>query len=253
MEAEVFGYRSGAFTGARKGGQVGKLELADGGTIFLDEIHQMPLDLQAKLLRALQEGTITRLGDTNPIRIDVRVIAAANEDLYAKSRTGEFRQDLYFRLSVVEISLPPLRERLEDLPELAALLLGRLASKMGRLPFTLSEAALQAMRAYPWPGNVRELENVLEMASIVCEGQVIAPLHLAQRLRAPAPAPQRSEPALAEAGDRSVRAAEVALIRSTIREFEGNVAEAARKLGLSRSTVYRRMQEHGIVKSVTVG
>jgi transcriptional regulator with PAS, ATPase and Fis domain len=253
MESELFGYRGGAFTGSRKGGQVGKLELADGGTLFLDEVHQMPLDLQAKLLRALQDGVITPLGDTKPIRIDVRVVAAANEDLYAKSRTGEFRQDLYFRLSVVEISLPALRERVEDIPRLAQHLLAKLAARMGRQAPALSPAALQVMLGYAWPGNVRELENVLEMAAIVCEGCVVEPEHLAQRLRV---APERATPALIRVPPSvtggAVREVEVDLIRTTIRDFNGNITEAARRLGLSRSTVYRRMHEHGIMKSLSI-
>jgi transcriptional regulator of acetoin/glycerol metabolism len=253
MESELFGYRGGAFTGSRKGGQVGKLELADGGTLFLDEVHQMPLDLQAKLLRALQDGVITPLGDTKPIRIDVRVVAAANEDLYAKSRTGEFRQALYFRLSVVEISLPALRERVEDIPRLAQHLLAKLAARMGRQAPALSPAALQVMLGYAWPGNVRELENVLEMAAIVCEGCVVEPEHLAQRLRV---APERATPALIRVAPSvtggAVREVEVDLIRTTIRDFNGNITEAARRLGLSRSTVYRRMHEHGIMKSLSI-
>src|SRR6185369_15776299 len=123
LESELFGYKGGAFTGSRKAGQVGKFELADGGTIFLDEVNQLPLDLQAKLLRVLQDGTILRLGDTKPIRVDVRVVAATNEDLHEKSQSGGFRQDLYFRLGVVEINLPPLRERIEDIPLLAEYIL----------------------------------------------------------------------------------------------------------------------------------
>ncbi|MBW7901292.1 MAG: sigma 54-interacting transcriptional regulator [Rhodocyclaceae bacterium] len=247
MESEIFGYRGGAFTGSRKTGQIGKLELADGGTLFLDEINQMPLDLQAKLLRALQEGTITRLGDTKPIRVDVRVIAAANEDLYAKSRSGEFRQDLYFRLSVVELSLPPLRERTEDIPRIAGQLLGRLATKMGLRALSLSPAAVAGLCEYPWPGNVRELENVLEMGAIMAEGGIIEPHHLAHRMR-------NSELAIGSGkpGNHEGRDANPDVLRDAIAEFNGNVAEAARRLGLSRSTVYRRMQQYGIVKSFTV-
>lgn len=251
MESEIFGYRGGAFTGSRKGGQVGKLELADGGTIFLDEINQMPLDLQSKLLRALQDGTVTRLGDSKPIRIDVRVIAAANEDLYAKSRTGEFRQDLYFRLSVVEISLPPLRERIEDIPLIVEELLKKLAKKMERGAITVSAAAIDTMCKYPWPGNVRELENVLEMGAIMAENGVIEPFHLAQRMRSVAAVDVRRGGDLSY-GKQSVREVEADLIRNAIKEFNGNVDEVGRVLGLSRATVYRRMQQYGIVKTISV-
>ncbi|MCC4118474.1 sigma 54-interacting transcriptional regulator [Aromatoleum toluclasticum] len=251
MESEMFGYRSGAFTGSRKGGQVGKLELADGGTLFLDEINQMPLDLQAKLLRALQEGTITRLGDSKPIRVDVRVIAAANEDLYAKSCVGEFRQDLYFRLSVVELMLPPLRERPEDIALLAQSLLDKLARKLEKPGLTLSSGAIDCLRQYPWPGNVRELENVLEMATILCEGTRLEACHVTRRMRS-LRTPEPAQLAQSSSPESSVREVELELIRRAVQEYHGNVAEAARKLGLSRSTVYRRMQQHGLTKEVTL-
>lgn len=259
MESEIFGYRTGAFTGARKGGQVGKLELADGGTLFLDEINQMPLDLQSKLLRALQEGVITRLGDARPIRVDVRVIAAANEDLYAKSLAGEFRQDLYYRLSVVELSLPPLRERTDDIPLIARHLLSKLSEKTGQAAPSLSSAAIDLLRSYPWPGNVRELENILEMGAIMAPGDVIEPEHFAYRMRGSRlrDVPQRmptpkaaSAPKAAES--RPMRDIEVDLIRDAIEEFNGNIELVGQKLGLSRATVYRRMQQHGIIKSITV-
>jgi len=262
MESEIFGYRSGAFTGARKGGQVGKLELADGGTIFLDEINQMPLELQSKLLRALQEGTITRLGDTKPISIDVRVIAAANEDLYNKSRTGEFRQDLYYRLSVVELTLPALRERGDDIPLLSRHLLRKLGQKIGKPTLSLAPGTVEQLCQYPWPGNVRELENVLEMGAIMAEGSVIEPRHIAYRMRKPEPQAEAPRPAAAASplpadlrsmSDlRSMRDIEIELIRSAIEEFNGNVDLVGRKLGLSRATVYRRMQQYGIVKQVVV-
>lgn len=253
MESEIFGYRAGAFTGARKGGQVGKLELADGGTIFLDEINQMPLDLQSKLLRALQEGTITRLGDTKPVRINVRVIAAANEDLYAKSCTGEFRQDLYYRLSVVELNLPPLRQRSEDIPLIAQHLLQKLEKRMGKSSLSLSGAAVELLCKYPWPGNVRELENVLEMGAIMVPNGLIEPVHLAYRMRTnPVVETGARDTRFFATEGRSMRDVEIDLIRDAIDEHNGNVTEAARKLGLSRATVYRRMHQHRIVKTVTV-
>ncbi|THF61057.1 sigma-54-dependent Fis family transcriptional regulator [Pseudothauera nasutitermitis] len=250
MEAEIFGYRGGAFTGARKGGQVGKLELADGGTLFLDEINQMPLDLQSKLLRALQEGVVTRLGDSKPIRVDVRVIAAANEDLYAKSQAGEFRQDLYYRLSVVELALPPLRERTEDIALIARHLLAKLGEKTGQRALALSPAAVELLRGYPWPGNVRELENILEMGAIMADGRTIETEHLAYRMRTAAP-PPAARPLPPRERAQTMGAIELDMIRSAIEGCNGNVGEAARRLGLSRSTLYRRMQQHGIVKAVT--
>lgn len=256
LESELFGYKGGAFTGSRKTGQVGKLELADGGTIFLDEINQMPLDLQSKLLRVLQDSTITRLGDSRPIRVDARVITATNEDLYEKSRRGEFRQDLYFRLSVVELSLPPLRERLEDVQCLSAVLLTKIAHRLDRAEKQLSPEAVAHLSKHRWPGNIRELENVLEMASIICEGDLIEPRHLIYRTRHADE--RRTEPVNNNRqysgldASPPVRDVELEMIRAAMREMRGNVVEAARKLGLSRSTIYRRMKEHHIIKSITV-
>jgi len=272
LESELFGYKGGAFTGSRKGGQVGKLELADGGTIFLDEINQLPLDLQGKLLRVLQDSTILRLGDTKPIRVDVRVVAATNEDLHVKSLSGGFRQDLYFRLSVVEINLPPLRERVEDIPLLAAHILERLADKLARGPLRISPAGVELLCSYPWQGNVRELENVLEMAAIVCPGETLDPEHLAYRMKGvaqrsapaavpappvPQPPPQAARtavPALPESASVvPIRDAEIDLIRTALKEYDCNITLVSRQLQISRSTIYRRMKEHGITKSVRLG
>jgi transcriptional regulator of acetoin/glycerol metabolism len=251
LESELFGYRGGAFSGARKGGQVGKLELADGGTIFLDEISQMPLDLQAKLLRVLEDGLITRLGDTKPVKADLRVIAATNENLFEKSRQGGFRQDLYYRLSVVEVGLPPLRDRTGDLPILAQHILGRLAKKLDKPGLTLAPAAMAALARYDWPGNIRELENVLEMAAIVSEAGPIEPQHLVARIAAGAIDGAKGR-AAAGAQIQPMREVEIDILRATMKEFRGNIALVSRKLGLSRSTIYRRMKEHGISRSVRI-
>lgn len=245
LESELFGYKGGAFTGSRKGGQIGKFELADGGTLFLDEVNQMPLDLQAKLLRTLQDGSITRLGDNKPIQIDVRVIAATNEDLYEKSQAGAFRSDLYFRLSVVEINLPPLRERGEDILLLADHILTGLSEKLEKGKLSLSSDARALLCRYPWSGNVRELENVLEMAAIVCEGNELDSAHLAYRMKG-ASAKTRAETIVPEPV--STRDAELDQIRSAMKQYQGNVAMVARKLKISRSTIYRRMKDHGITK-----
>lgn len=246
LESELFGYKGGAFTGSRKGGQIGKFELADGGTLFLDEVNQMPLDLQAKLLRTLQDGSITRLGDTKPIRIDVRVVAATNEDLYEKSRGGAFRSDLYFRLSVVEINIPPLRERGEDILLLAEHILTGLSTKLEKGNLELSPDAKELLCRYPWSGNVRELENVLEMAAIVCEGEILDSAHLAYRMKGSPLVKARTE--IPEVESMSTKDAELDLIRTTMKQYHGNVALVARKLKISRSTIYRRMKEHGITK-----
>ena len=247
IESELLGYKEGAFTGARKGGQIGKLELADGGTVFLDEVGEMPLDLQAKLLRVLEDGVITRLGDTTPIQVDIRLIAATNADLFEKVANNEFRRDLYFRLSVVEIKVPPLRERLEDLPELVGHILSRICTKLGR-KITIHPDTLQQLSAYRWPGNVRELENVLEMAAIVCADGQILPAHLPERLRmaqGPSPTPGSTTPG-------SIREVELKLLKQALREANGNIAQAARTLKVSRSTIYRKMKAYGIDRSVII-
>ncbi len=251
LESEILGYKDGAFTGARKGGQVGKLELADGGTIFLDEISQMPMDLQAKLLRVLQDGIITRLGDTKPMRVDVRVITASNEDLYEKSRSGGFRQDLYFRLSVIEIALPPLRERVEDIPLLAGHFLERLSRKVPGRTIKISAGAMDIFRAYGWLGNIRELENVLEMAAIVCDKGIIEPGHLGPRIKA-AVTPLRLTSRQTDARPAKMKEVEIDMLRETLQKLQGNIALVSRNLGMSRSTIYRRMREHGISRSVKV-
>jgi len=255
IESELFGYKGGAFTGSRKSGHVGKFELADGGTLFLDEINTMPLDLQSKLLRTLQEGTVTRLGDSKPVRVDVRVIAATNEDLYEKSREHAFRMDLYFRLSVVEVNLPPLRERGDDIVLIAESVLLGIAAKLGKPHLSLSREAIELLLRYPWVGNVRELENVLEMAAIVCTGDVLEPPHLAYRMKglnAAAASATRAKaqplatPALAA---QPLRDSELDLILTAMRENDGNVALVSRRLGISRSTIYRRMSERGLSRT----
>ena len=252
----MFGYKGGAFTGSRKSGHVGKFELADGGTLFLDEINTMPLDLQSKLLRTLQEGTVTRLGDSKPVKVDVRVVAATNEDLYEKSREHAFRMDLYFRLSVVEVNLPPLRERGDDIALIADTVLRGIAAKVGKPRLTLSPQAHDLLGRYPWVGNVRELENVLEMAAIVCTGDVLEPAHLAYRMKglnapsAPGTPRARAQPRETQPlPAQPLRDSELDLILSAMRENDGNVALVSRRLGISRSTIYRRMSERGLSRA----
>ncbi len=246
IESEILGYKEGAFTGARKGGQVGKLELADGGTIFLDEVGEMPLDVQAKFLRVLEDSMITRLGDTRPVRVDVRVIAATNEDLFEKVASKDFRQDLYFRLSVVELAIPPLRERLCDLPELAEHILERIAQQNGGGRLTISEGVLQRLSEYHWPGNVRELVNVLERAAIVCQGGVIRTRDLPARLL------HQPRPLAVGNTARSMRDFEAELLKNALEETGGNIAAVSRRLQISRSTVYRRMKQYGIDRVVSI-
>ena len=236
IEAELFGYREGAFTGARRGGQIGKFELADRGTLFLDEIGSMPLEMQAKLLRVLQEGEVVRLGDERARRVDVRVIAATNTDLLDEVRNRNFREDLYFRLNVVEIFIPPLRERIEDLPVLVEHILGRLATKLGRSAIRISDEAMELLMSYEWPGNVRELENCLERASILCEGGTIEVEHLPRQITSP------TKP-LVTWGAKSLPQWQEEMIVRALKSCRGNVSRCARTLGLSRSTLYRKIKK----------
>lgn len=243
IEAELFGYREGAFTGARRGGQMGKFELADGGTLFLDEISSMPLEMQAKLLRVLQEGEVMRLGDERPRRVEVRVIAAANTDLMEEVRHRNFREDLYFRLNVVEIFIPPLRERKEDLPLLVEHILARTSAQLNRGAIRISKEAMGVMMAYSWPGNVRELENCLERASILCEGDLIQVEHLPRQL-----VMARQMDLWERQQEKPLHEWEEQIIAQTLERCRGNISLCARRLGVSRSTLHRRMKEMGMNK-----
>jgi transcriptional regulator with PAS, ATPase and Fis domain len=272
IEAELLGYKDGAFTGARRAGQVGKLELADGGSLFLDEISQMPIDMQAKLLRVVQDGIVTRLGDTKPVKVDVRIIAATNEDLFGKSQRGEFRSDLYFRLSVVEIVLPPLRDRGGDIDLLVDNILHRLRDRLDKPRLSVSPEAMKQLRAYAWPGNIRELENVLETAAIMASdgqiGRAVLPPRVVQSHASGDPGPAGAE-AMGNAAGRgegaeihadaghpqapaSIRDLEADAIRDALREYNCNISKVSRTLGISRSTVYRKMREIGINRTLTV-
>ena len=239
IESELFGHLKGSFTGATAD-RAGKFEQAHGGTLFLDEIGDMSLAAQAKVLRALQEGMITRVGGERPIRVNVRVIAATNKNLEREIEAGRFREDLFFRLNVVPIHLPPLRERREDIPELAAHFLARLHARHGLRPPVLTPAALDRLQAYHWPGNVRELANICERLAILYPGQEIGARELAAVL--PAPAPAADDGALRDRLD----AYERRLILAALAEAGGNVAEAARRLRTDRPNLYRRMRRLGI-------
>lgn len=251
LESELFGYREGAFTGTRKGGQVGKLELADGGSLFLDEIGQMPLDLQAKLLRVLEDGMVTRLGDSKPIKVDIRLLSATNDDLLERIEEGGFRRDLYYRLCVVEVRIPPLRERHGDIRRLTDRILSRLNSTLGNGEIAISREAVTLLDEARWPGNVRELENVLEMAAIVCEGGVIEGHHVSHRLDVDR-GHRRTGRIPAVMIGQPIKDVEADILRATMKEFHGNIALVSRKLGVSRSTIYRRMKDTLIVRSVCV-
>jgi transcriptional regulator with PAS, ATPase and Fis domain len=234
LESELFGYERGAFTGAQQT-KPGQIERAAGGALFLDEIGEMSPPAQAKILRVLQEREFQRLGGTRTLRANVRVIAATNRELRKAMERGDFREDLYYRLQVFEIRLPPLRERTEDVLPLSEAFLEEIGQSVGRPPAGMTREAKQALLTYRWPGNVRELRNILERAAIVCDGGLIAPEHLAL---------QRDEPS----GPRTtnLKAVERQLIERVLRESKGNKSKAARRLGLTRKELYGRLRLHAI-------
>jgi len=236
FESELFGHVKGAFTDA-KTDRIGRFELAHNGTIFLDEIGNVPVRQQAKLLRVLESGEIERVGSSRSKQIDVRVISATNMDLHAAVAGGQFREDLLFRLNTVEIQLPPLRDRREDIPVLAAYFLSRYNSRYRRDIRGFEPAALQALLQYSWPGNVRELEHTLERAVLMCRSTDLQAADLGLNL-------QRSSAVNVE--DMSLESMEAMLIRKALQRFQGNVTQAAEALGLSRGALYRRMEKHGI-------
>jgi len=239
-ESMFFGHLKGSFTGALAD-RKGFFELAHRGTLFLDEIGDMPLPLQAKLLRVLEDGIITPVGAGTGKSVDVRVIAATNVDLHAKIASGAFRQDLYFRLARFTVITPPLRERPEDIPELARHFLNHFAVEMGIRNVVIQQAALDILTDYPFPGNVRELKNVIERALIESGGKPVEPRHL-HLLHAPASphAPAPSTPRFTDL-PLSVEAAEEALIQRALSQTNGNIAEAARLLGINRTRIYRKL------------
>jgi len=245
IESELFGHVKGAFTGA-VGDRRGRFEAADGGTIFLDEIADMSLKTQAKVLRALQEQVIDPVGGTASIKVDVRVIAATNKDLPTEIRAGRFREDLYFRLNVIPVFVPPLRDRDEDVPRLAEHFMGELSREYGRRPKAWDPGALAALRSYSWPGNVRELRNVIERLLIMVPGDTISVEHLTflDGVIRPGDAPGRHGPLLPlhEARERFERD----YILRTLAEQQGNISRTAEVLDVERSNLYRKMRAFGI-------
>nr|WP_246500499.1 sigma 54-interacting transcriptional regulator [Azospirillum rugosum] len=250
LEAEFFGVAPGAYTGADRRLREGKFQLANGGTLFLDEIGDMPLPLQAKLLRVLQEREIEPLGSNKVVRVDVRIVAATSRDLEALVRDKQFRADLYYRLNVVPITLPPLRDRTEDIEGLADRILEQLSLQQGGAPRELTDGALAVLRGHGWPGNVRELTNTLERVTALTDAPVLTEEHLRRVLPA---APSQAAPpaAMAEAFNgrplsEVLHAAERTAIASALEQTGGVKARAAKLLGISRASLYERMMSLGI-------
>jgi transcriptional regulator with GAF, ATPase, and Fis domain len=257
LEAELFGYERGAFTGATQM-KPGRLEQAAGGTLFLDEVAEMSPSAQAKFLRVLQEREYQRLGGTRVLRTDARIVAATNRDLERSITNSQFREDLYYRLNVFAIRLPPLRDRRDDILPLSEAFLAEIGRGLGTPPAGISREAQQRLYAYHWPGNVRELRNIVERAAILCDGGLIASEHLALTIAAPIAMAADAEPSLlAEPlaapppsntplpAARDWNATERAMIEHALQTARFNKSKAAKALGLTRTQLYVRMRKHG--------
>ena len=241
IESELFGYEEGTFTGAKRGGQAGKFEIADGGTIFLDEIGDMSLNVQAKLLRVIQEKRVARIGSVVEKQVDIRIIAATHRDLFSEVQKGNFRQDLFYRMNVLEIRVPSLRERIEDLPLLTSHLAGKIADRLHRAEPLIHESFLQKIQTHSWPGNIRELENAIERALIragdgaLC-GDLLDAVNSVSAVKEEQPVVEV----------RSMKEVEKSLILDALSLYAGNIQKASTKLGIGRNTLYRKMKEYGI-------
>lgn len=247
VESELFGYIDGAFTGARKGGRLGKFEVANGGTVFLDEIGEMPLEIQVKLLRVLQTRTITRVGGHDPTPCNVRIIAATNRNLEEEVEYENFRLDLYYRLNVLQLTIPPIREREGDIPLLAKTLVEVAANRTNRHSPTISSETMKILESYSWPGNIRELENVIERAILIAH-DVIEPEHLPNYMLNAVLSSEKRKPVQSiNLNDvNSFREMEKELITKTLADVYWNKSLAARKLGISRSNLYEKIAKYKI-------
>ena len=238
IESELFGYEEGAFTGAKKGGQPGKFEIADKGTIFLDEIGEMPYDMQTRLLRVIEEGTISRVGATSQKVVDVRIIAASNRDLEEEVRKGNFRKDLFYRLNVLPIEIPPLRKRKGDIPLLVDYFMEKISMRLNKKKVHISKTDMDKLMDYKWPGNIRELENLIEL--IVNVGYIptkITEGNLESDIK---------KDTNAKAEELSLDYVEKIHIAKVLKMYSGNITHAAKVLGIGRNTLYRKIKKHGI-------
>ncbi|MFY0611336.1 MAG: sigma-54-dependent Fis family transcriptional regulator [Hyphomicrobiaceae bacterium] len=292
IESTLFGHEKGSFTGAHEK-RIGKFQEADGGTLFLDEVGELPLEAQVKLLRALQEGEIDPVGSKKPVKVNFRLISATNRDMIQRVKEGKFREDLYYRLNVFPIWVPPLKERLGDVPQLSMHFLARFAAEEGKRVSSISDDAMQLLSQYEWPGNVRQLENAMFRAVVLADGselgvaefpQVAAHVSGFETVVPPAPAPGPAPgsfegpallgaensvprtvevrggvsggsigiPAVSDSGDiRPLDAIEADMIRLALGRYRGHITEVAKRLGIGRSTLYRKMQEYGLETRVS--
>jgi PAS domain S-box-containing protein len=241
IESELFGYEEGSFTGSKKGGQIGKFELANGGTIFLDEVGDIPLFTQVKLLRVIQEKKISRIGSANEIMVDIRIIAATHKDLKEEVHKGNFRKDLYYRLNVININIPPLRERMDDLPLLARHFVNKLSTKLGKKNIAIADNFIEKIKSYNWPGNIRELENAIERAINLVEDKETITSDFLLFDNSP---PARNEEKVTEI--KSLKEIEKDTIINALNLYKGNILKVSAKLGIGRNTLYRKIKEYDI-------
>jgi transcriptional regulator with PAS, ATPase and Fis domain len=250
LESELFGHERGAFTGA-VASKPGRIEQANGGVLFLDEVGEMAPTVQAKLLRVLEEREFMRLGSTRSSRADIRVVAATNRDLHAAMRRGAFREDLYYRLSVFEIALPPLRDRLDDILELADAFLAEIGGAVGKPPAGIAREAKDQLLTYPWPGNVRELRNAIERAVILADGGYIKTEHLPLTVprESPVASVEDASDAALPPGGVNLEDLERSLVTKALLQARYNKTRAAKLLGLTRAQLYSRIEKYGLAET----
>lgn len=241
LESELFGYEEGAFTGAKKGGKKGKFQLADGGTLFLDEIGDMPMNMQVKLLRVLQEGEVESVGSTEPISVDVRIIAATNRPLEKMMDEKRFRQDLFYRINVIPFLIPPLRERMEDIPVLLDYFIKKITKKSGKRISQVDEEVIELLNQYSWPGNIRELENVIEASIHLTNDEIISLDSLPDYLK---------ESSVYPVGTKKLKEileqTEKKVLLQSLNKYNNDKLEAAKALGISKSSMYEKLKKYGM-------
>ncbi len=257
LESELFGYEEGAFTGAKRGGQLGKFELAEGGTVFLDEINSMPVDMQVKILRTLQEKTVVRVGGKEAIPLNVRIIAASNSDLWEKVINGEFREDLFYRINVITILIPPLRERKDDIELLVRHFIKELSQQV-QVEIKINDSAVEILKQYSWPGNVRELENVLERSFVMARARGSKSIDLVDVLSYPGIKNNEeqmnkkkdtnlsTETTSINVDSHNLESVERKIIRMAMMDNNANITKTAQALGIGRNTLYRKIKRYGI-------
>lgn len=238
IESELFGYEDGAFTGAKKGGNQGKFELADGGTLFLDEIGEMPLDMQVKLLRVLEEGSITRLGGKKPVPVDVRIIASTNKDLEQEVESGKFRKDLYYRLNVLPLIVPPLRQRKSDVRILTDYFMNKISKDLNKIAINIDEESLLLMESYNWPGNVRELKNIVELT---INTEKFPTYYFTSRKNN-----LDCGNTIEDSDKMDIESVEKEHLIKIIKRCNGNITHSADILGIRRNTLYSKIKKYNI-------